>query len=422
MREIKVEPIRRFEEFINTTWKQYKLGEISNIIGGGTPSTRNEEYWNGDIDWYSPAEIGEKIYVYGSEKKITELGLQKSSAKILPIGTVLFTSRAGIGKTAILAKEGATNQGFQSIVPFKDDLDSYFLFSRSHELKIYGEAKGAGSTFVEISGKQMAQMPIMIPTLIEQRKISDFLKQLDNQIYLQKNMLEKLETLKSAYLSEMFPNEGEREPKRRFEGFIQAWERLKLGDIFDIIDGDRGRNYPGESDFYKNSETLFLDTGNVKKNGFDFSNKKYITKEKDESLRSGKLELYDFVLTSRGTLGNVAYYDEKTRNNYPSVRINSAMLILRPIRRKQVSDRYIETVLRGNIVERFMSTNHVGSAQPHITKRDFSEVIVDIPSTLEEQIKIGTFFKVFDENISVHQRKLEKLQNIKKAYLNELFV
>lgn len=131
------------------------MGEIASIVGGGTPSTNISEYWEGDIDWYSPVEIGEKIYVSGSRKKITKLGLQKSSAKVLPVGTVLFTSRAGIGNTAILAKEGATNQGFQSIVPQINELDSYFIFSRTYELKRYGEATGAGSTFTEVSGKQM---------------------------------------------------------------------------------------------------------------------------------------------------------------------------------------------------------------------------------------------------------------------------
>ena len=113
------------------SWEQRKLGKIANIIGGGTPSTLVSRYWNGDINWYSPVEIGDKIFVSSSQKKITQLGYEKSSAKLLPIGTVLFTSRAGIGKTAILLKEGCTNQGFQSIVPNKEKLDLCFIFTRS---------------------------------------------------------------------------------------------------------------------------------------------------------------------------------------------------------------------------------------------------------------------------------------------------
>ncbi|MBE8842223.1 restriction endonuclease subunit S [Enterococcus faecalis] len=185
-------------------WEERRLSDVASIVGGGTPSTSNPEYWEGDIDWYAPAEIGDQIYVSKSLKTITELGQQKSSAKILPIGTVLFTSRAGIGNTAILAKEGTTNQGFQSIVPHKNKLDSYFIFSRTHELKRYGEVTGAGSTFAEVSGKQMAKMPILVPCINEQRKIGAFFEQLDTTITLHQRELDLLKKTKKGFLQKMF--------------------------------------------------------------------------------------------------------------------------------------------------------------------------------------------------------------------------
>ena len=196
-------PELRFAGFADD-WEERKLGELSNIVGGGTPSTSNTEYWDGDIDWYAPAEIGEQSYVSKSKKTITELGLKKSSARILPIGTVLFTSRAGIGNTAILAKEATTNQGFQSIVPDQNKLDSYFIFSRTNELKRYGEVTGAGSTFVEVSGKQMSKMSIMVPELSEQQKIGSFFKQLDDTIDLHQRKLDLLKEQKKGYLQKMF--------------------------------------------------------------------------------------------------------------------------------------------------------------------------------------------------------------------------
>ena len=181
-------PEIRFKGFTDP-WEQRKLGDIADIVGGGTPSTSNEEYWNGEIDWYAPAEITNQIYVDSSERKITEQGFNNSSAKMLPIGTVLFTSRAGIGKMAILRKESCTNQGFQSIVPHKNELDSYFIFSRSEELKRYGETVGAGSTFVEVSGKQMCAMELMMPqTIDEQRKIGSYFSNLDNLITLHQRL------------------------------------------------------------------------------------------------------------------------------------------------------------------------------------------------------------------------------------------
>lgn len=196
-------PEIRFPGFTED-WEERKLSEVADIVGGGTPDTNNPEYWNGDIDWYAPAEIGEQIYVTNSQRKISQLGIKKSSAKILPVGTVLFTSRAGIGNTAILAKEGTTNQGFQSIVPHEKDLDSYFIFSRTHELKRYGEVTGAGSTFVEVSGKQMSRMPMLFPSFEEQQKIGIFFKQLDDTITLHQRKLDLLKETKKGFLQKMF--------------------------------------------------------------------------------------------------------------------------------------------------------------------------------------------------------------------------
>ena len=205
----------KFVKKVNYVWEQRKLGELAEIVGGGTPSTSVDSYWDGDIDWYAPAEIGEQIYLESSQRKITEEGLTKSSAKILPIGTVLFTSRAGIGKTAILLKEGCTNQGFQSIVPNKEKLDSYFIFTRSEELKRYGETVGAGSTFVEVSGKQMANMELMMPkTMPEQQQIGEYFANLDHLITLH---------------------------QRKIYIFIKKmpidWEQRKLGDIIEVCSG-----------------------------------------------------------------------------------------------------------------------------------------------------------------------------------------
>lgn len=193
-------PEIRFPGFTDP-WEQRKLGDIADIVGGGTPSTGNQSYWDGDIDWYAPAEIADQIYANSSQKKITGLGYENSSAKMLPPGTVLFTSRAGIGKTAILTRKGCTNQGFQSIVPHRGELDSYFIFSRTEELKRYGELVGAGSTFVEVSGKQMAVMELMMPpTMREQQTIGGFFQQLDHLITLHQRKLEEMKKYKKSLM------------------------------------------------------------------------------------------------------------------------------------------------------------------------------------------------------------------------------
>ena len=414
-------PRIRFKGFTDA-WEQRKLGDIATITGGGTPSTNISEYWNGDIDWYSPVEIGENRYVSGSIRKITKLGLEKSSAKILPVGTVLFTSRAGIGNTAILQVEGCTNQGFQSITPNSKALDTYFLYTMTPKLKRYGEVSGAGSTFVEVSGKQMEQMNLMIPSLEEQKCVSQLFKAMDDTITLHQRKLEKLKLAKKALLQKLFPKNGSQFPEIRFKGFTDAWEQRKLDEVFQIIDGDRGKNYPGPSDFLSNGDVLFLDTGNVRKDGFNFDNKRYIDFKRDQLLRNGRLILGDYVLTSRGTLGNLAYYSQSIYDMYPHIRINSAMLILRVLNTIKVNNLYLYITLRSNIINEFMKHNFVGSAQPHITKKEFSSVFLPIPQQLEEQKMIGDFFDHLENIITLHQRNLDKLQDVKKGLLQKMFV
>lgn len=166
------------------TWEQRKLGEIAEIVGGGTPDTGNSDFWDGEIDWYSPAELGEQIYTNGSLRRITDKGYASCSAKMLPAGkTILFTSRAGIGNTAILRRSACTNQGFQSLV-VKDCADIYFIYSMSTKIKQWAEEKASGSTFLEISGKQLATMNLLLPRLSEQHKVSDLFSRLDSLITL----------------------------------------------------------------------------------------------------------------------------------------------------------------------------------------------------------------------------------------------
>src|SRR5699024_8885058 len=174
-----------------------------------------------------------------------------------------------------------------------------------------------------------------------------------------------------------------------------------------------------ESDFYKTGYTLFLDTGNVTQKGFNFSTKKDFTQEKDESLGNGKLEIGDFVLTSRGTHGNVAFYGRNMFKKYSLKRINASLFILRQTTSEDISISYMETVLRGNVIESFMKKSFVGSAQPHITKKDFSNLDLSILNTLKEQQKIGAFFKILDERIANQERKIAKVKALKAAYLTE---
>ncbi len=196
-------PKLRFKVF-NDDWEECKLRDIADIIGGGTPNTSVSEYWNGSIDWYAPAEIEGQRYAISSKKKITELGFQKSSTTMLPAKkTLLFTSRAGIGKMAILLNPATTNQGFQSLV-LKDGYNSYFIYSLSSDIKKKAESIASGSTFLEISGKMLGSLVIQVVCENEQTKIGNLFKNIDDLIAQQNQKLEKLKNIKTALLGKMF--------------------------------------------------------------------------------------------------------------------------------------------------------------------------------------------------------------------------
>ena len=202
-KEGEVVPEIRFKGFTDP-WEQRKLGDVATIVGGGTPSTNNSAYWDGDIDWYSPAELGEQVYADRSVRRITQAGYDSCSATLLPAGkTILFTSRAGIGNTAILRRSACTNQGFQSLV-MNDGTDVYFVYSMTDQIKKFAEQKASGSTFLEISGKGLAAGEFAFPSKDEQAAIGSMFKQLDSLITLHQRKLELLRNIKKSLLDRMF--------------------------------------------------------------------------------------------------------------------------------------------------------------------------------------------------------------------------
>ena len=399
----KKSPQLRFEGFTDA-WEERKLGELSNIVGGGTPSTSNPEYWDGDIDWYAPAEIGEQSYVSKSKKTITELGLKKSSARILPVGTVLFTSRAGIGNTAILAKEATTNQGFQSIVPVQNKLDSYFIFSRTNELKRYGEVTGAGSTFVEVSGKQMSKMSIMVPQLSEQQKIGSFFKQLDNTIALHQRKLDLLKEQKKGYLQKMFPKNGAKVPELRFAGFADDWEQRKLNEVSDIYDGTH------QTPKYQDNGVMFLSVENIK----TLTSNKFISREAFEDEFKIRPQRGDVLMTRIGDIGtaNVVETDEDLAY-YVSLAL---------FKSEELNPYFLQASIYAPFVQDqiWKRTLHIAFPKK-INKNEIGQVPINVP-TLAEQTKIGSFFKQLDNTIALHQRKLDLLKEQKKGFLQKMFV
>ena len=413
MEEKKV-PALRFRGFDNA-WEQHKLSELADIVGGGTPSTAISEYWDGDIDWYAPAEIADQIFVNLSQKKITTEGLNNSSAKMLPVGTVLFTSRAGIGKTAILTKEGCTNQGFQSIIPHKDELDSYFVFSRTDELKRYGETVGAGSTFVEVSGKQMANMTISIPaTMGEQRQIGTYFRNLDNLIILHQRKLEMLKKVKKSMLEKMFPKNDAKVPEVRFSDFTDAWEQRRLGEL-----GHTEGGTSIESEFDSEGKYKVISIGSYSEES-DYVDQGIRAIESEKTLRR-VLQKNDLTMilndkTSSGKIiGRVLFIDRSDVFVY-----NQRTEMIRGYEDRYYP-KFLYHLLNAPIQRKKIVKQSQGNTQIYVNWSKVSETQYMIPEVGEQTI-ISNYFSYFDHLISLHQCKLEKLKNIKKSMLEKMFI
>lgn len=407
--EIKKTPLLRFRAYMEA-WRQYKLGEVADIVSGGTPNTNDDRYWNGDIDWYSPIEIGEQIYVQESRKKITELGIQKSSAKILPVGTILFTSRAGIGNTAILAKEGATNQGFQSIIPRRRYLNSYFIFSMTHKLKNYGEVNGAGSTFIEISGKQMSKMPIYLPTLDEQNKIGNFFEKVDRLIILYQRELELLQSEKKTLISKMFTKEGNPIPKFRFKGFSDDWEQRKAADIADF---SKGNGY-SKSDLLDVGIPIILYGRLYTNYRFWIDDVDMFAKIKNGAVISKGNEV--IVPASGETAEDIARASAIIK---PGILIGGDLNILHP--NNYINPMFLALVISYGNPQKELAKKAQGKSVVHIHNSDIQETYIQYP-TKREQDQIVNMFIALDHLIILHQHKIKLIKTMKKTLQNFMFV
>ncbi|OOC23849.1 hypothetical protein BZK27_03555 [Helicobacter pylori] len=227
-----------------SNWQRVRLGDIAEIIGGGTPSTQITSFWNGSINWFTPTEIGITKYVYKSQRTITLLGLKKSSAKLLPIGTILLTSRASIGDCAILKVVATTNQGFQSLIPL-EKINNEFLYYLMLTLKNKLLKLASGSTFLEVSPNKIKNLLIPLPPLNEQAAIANVLSDVDRYLYSLDALILKKESVKKALSFELLSQ------RKRLKGFNQAWQKVRLGDICEIGNGEA-------------YETLIVENGNFK--------------------------------------------------------------------------------------------------------------------------------------------------------------
>ncbi len=185
-------------------WVEKTLSTVAMIVGGGTPSTAESSYWNGSIPWFTPAEISTAgKYISHSERNISEEGLKKSSAKLLPVGTILLTTRASIGLRAILTVPATTNQGFQSLI-VNSDTDSEFIYYLLENIQQELVKQASGSTFLEISPRKLGEIPLRLPSSsTEQAAIAAVLSDMDAEITALEARRAKVQALKQGMMQEL---------------------------------------------------------------------------------------------------------------------------------------------------------------------------------------------------------------------------
>ena len=277
-------------------------------------------------------------------------------------------------------------------------------------------AQQGGATRPRVKISAVRELPINVPPLPEQKRIVAILDEAFEGIAkavanTEKNLANARE-LFEGYLNSVFSQ------------WDDGWSKRSLGDkkLLEIIDGDRGKNYPKKDDFMDKGYCLFLNTKNVRPDGFNFDSLMFISKEKDKALRKGKLKRRDVVLTTRGTIGNVALYDERVEHN--EIRINSGMLILRPSE-DQLTSEYLFEIIRSAIfksqAERFVS----GAAQPQLPIKTLVNFTIPVPKSLKRQREIVTNLRDLQVETkhleSIYQQKLAALAELKQSLLQKAF-
>ena len=347
------------------------------MVGGGTPDTTVSSLWNGDIQWFTPTEVGHQKYVSKSARTITQLGLQKSSAKKLPAGSILLSSRATIGECSIAQREYTTNQGFQNLIP-KKDTNNEFLYYLAQTKKHHFIKYASGSTFLEISNSEIKKTKCTVPGTEEQTQIAAFLSALDDRIAVQNKIISKYETLIKGLCDMIFPS---------IEGSI-----LPLKAIVSI---EKGQQINGMS-LAKTGKYYYLNGGIAPSGYIDDYNRS----EETISISEGG-----------NSCGFVSYNLQKFWSGGHCYTLK--------IMAEQCRSKYLFFYLKYK--EKDIMQLRVGSGLPNIQKKSLENFNVKLPN-YKKQCFVERVFEVVTAKKEIENALLERFQSQKKFLLSKMFI
>ena len=395
-------PKRRFKEFLNAgDWEQRKLSEVVTI----NPKTElPDEFKYVDLE----SVVGTNLLGF---KVIKKENAPSRAQRLASYGDVFYQTVRPYQRNNYLFENVDKDVVFSTgYAQLRSKLDSYFLLTlvqNDNFVKVVLD-NCTGTSYPAINGSELGKITVQIPSNeVEANQIGKVFRGIDKSITLHQRKLDKLQATKKALLQEMFPEEGQNKPKRRFKGFTDAWEWRKLGECVDISTG-----YPFDSqDFNENGEYLVITNGNIQENTpFVLSNVGNRI-DLDDSLKKYILDIDDLLITMDGTVGRVAIVVD-----------NKLVLAQRVCRIKSNEPYYIYQLLSKNDFIQSMDKIGHGGTIKHISLSEISEYQAFYPKSQKERIKISTVLTNYDKLITLHQRKLDKLKNLKQAYLNEMFV
>lgn len=403
-------PKLRFSQF-SGEWEEKKLGELTKI-NQGLQIAISERYTAKvkDSHFYITNEFLKK----GSSKKYF---IKEPSPSVICNEDDILMTRTGNTGQVVTNVNGAFHNNFFKINYFQNfdkNFLVYFLRIKNTQNMILRYA--GTSTIPDLNHGDFYRLKIDLPSLKEQEKIASFLSAVDKKIEKLEEKIALQEKYKKAMMQKLFSQEI------RFKADdgsdFPAWKISLFNDILFIIDGDRGTNYPNSSEFFGNGYCLFLNAKNVTKNGFRFNECNFITKEKDNLLSKGKLECNDIVLTTRGTVGNFALYDETV--NFQNLRINSGMVILRTKDNRNYNN-YLYKFFDSFYMKKQIKRTVFGSAQPQLTVKTIRKFNILLPPKQEQQ-KIANFLSSLDKKIEATKKQKQKANEFKKGLLQQMFV
>ena len=380
-----------------------KLGEVCTIVSGSTPKTSVTSYWDGNIKWITPAELNEDtFYIMDSVRHITEEGKEKTGLSYLPTGTVILSSRAPIGKTAIAGCKMCCNQGFKNLICSDAVYNEYLYFFLKSKTD-YLNSLGRGATFKEISKSIVENIEIPLPEVNQQKEIAEKFKKLEQLISLRKQQLAKLDELVKARFVEMFGSYPENE---------NAYPVVNVSDIADAGVGvviKPAQYYVTEERGIKAFRSLNIGEMYIKDSDWV-----YFSKEGNESNKKSQLHENDLLIVRSGAPGTSCVVTKEFEG------CNAVDVIIAHPDLSKVNPWYLCAYINYPHGKKQIEEGTGGAAQQHFNVGKCNNLKVLLPP-LKAQNQFAAFVERVDQQKQRVQKSLEKLELMKKALMQEYF-